>query len=66
MHPRNGPTLGILILIIPFQVMTNLITHDRQMGEIIYIALQVIFWSLLTYPFLFALKKSGPKDKVEK
>src|ERR1700677_2378577 len=56
-HPRNGPTTGIAILIIPFQVVASLVTQNEPVADIIYYTIQVLFWSLLCFCVLCILGK---------
>ena len=62
-HPRTGPTLGIILLILPFNVLTSIITKEEPWADFIYIGLQIGFWSLLCFPIVYAIGRwSNHKD----
>jgi len=64
-HPRNGPSLGIMVLIIPFQIVASLIAESEPYADIAYFTIQVVFWGLLCFTILcfFGLLKKGKNDR---
>jgi hypothetical protein len=50
--PTSGPTLLDILVLYLFQIPTMLITKDRVLGEYICYAIQVLFFSVLSYGIL--------------
>lgn len=54
--PTNGPTLLDLLVAVPFQMLTMLITKDETLGEFVYFGLQIIVFSGTCYLSLTAFR----------
>ena len=47
--PTQGPTLLALIWILPIQILSSLITKDRNLGEYAFFCLQILILSGMSY-----------------
>ena len=54
--PTSGPTPLTAFVVLAFQVPTMLITKDRALGEYVFYAIQVLFFSALSYGILAIVK----------
>ena len=55
--PTSGPTPLDIFVVLVFQVPTMLITKDRVLGEYIFYAIQVLFFSILCYGIMAIVKR---------
>ena len=51
--PRESPSVAVVILVLPFQIVARLIADNGIAGEIVYFGSQVIFWSGTSLVFVF-------------
>jgi 2-amino-4-hydroxy-6-hydroxymethyldihydropteridine diphosphokinase len=61
--PRNGPSPLFLVFFIPFQILANLITKDRNAGEFAYFGLQIAFYTGISY-FVISLFTRNKFDQT--
>jgi len=47
--PTSGPTSLDLFVVLAFQIPTMLITKDRVLGEYVFYAIQVLFFSTMCH-----------------
>jgi hypothetical protein len=55
--PTSGPTPLDIFVVLAFQIPTMLITKDRILGEYIFYAIQVLFFSALCYGIMAMVKR---------
>jgi len=55
--PTSGPTPLDMFVVLAFQVPTMLITKDRVLGEYVFYAIQVLFFSTLCYGIMVLVKR---------
>jgi len=67
MIPTSGPTPLTIFVVLAFQLPTKLITKDRELGEYVFFAIQVLFFSALSYGVLTLIKgfRRAKKQKPE-
>jgi hypothetical protein len=58
--PSRGPTIFTLATI-PFQIAAMLITKDRELGDYVYLALQILFFGALAFVALTLFRRFSDK-----
>ena len=62
--PTSGPTPLTAFVALVFQIPTMLITRDRTLGEYVYYAIQILFFSVMSYGILAMLRSvRQPKEQ---
>ena len=64
--PTSGPTLLDMLVVLLFQIPATLITKDRVAGEYVFYAIQVLFFSTLSYGVLAMVKRLQPPNKQKR
>jgi hypothetical protein len=54
--PTSGPTPLTAFVVLVFQIPTMIITKDRVLGEYVFYAIQILFFSAVSYGILAMIK----------